>query len=118
MQRRAGDGAEVIVLDQQRAGELARIVAQLARAVGVERGAGRVLPARGEITAATAPRASARAQRGGEHPALVERDRLEHEALRAQQVVEGGVAGVLDGDAVARAQVRGEDPLDRRRARR
>ena len=78
---------------------------------GVEHGAGRVLRARGDHDRRgagaqrllRAPRAPSRARRG---------DGLQAQPVGAQQVVQGRVAGVLDGHAVARAQVRRQRELD------
>ena len=110
--RHAGDGPEVIVLDQQRVGELLEHGAELACALGVERGAGGVLPARCDDGGDGAARERG-LELGGEHPAIVDGDGLERETLGAQQVVQRGVARVLDRDAVAGAQVRAEHALDR-----
>ncbi len=112
VQLAAGDRPEVVVLDQQHAGVLVEHRAQLPRAVGVERGSGGVLTARCDDDGDGAARQRG-AQIGGEHPAIVERDRLEREAAGPQQVIQRRIAGVLDGDAIARAQVGLQDALDR-----
>ncbi len=112
MQTAAGDGPEVVVFDQQRVGELLQHGAELACAVGVERGAGGVLPARRDDHGDGAARERP-LELGCEHSAVVDDYGLEREALRAQQVVQRGVAGVLDRYAVARSQVRAEHTLDR-----
>jgi hypothetical protein len=112
VQRTAGDGAEVVVFDEQRAGEALEHGAQLQRAGCVESCAERVLPAGGDDGGERAAPEGA-IELDGEHAAVIDGDRLQREAVGAQEVVEGGVAGVLDGDAVAGAQVREQDALDR-----
>ncbi len=67
---------------------------------------------RGVTIAALAPRASAALQLDRSHAALVDGDRLERQAARAQQVEQRRIAGVLDGHAIAGAQVHVEHALD------
>ena len=67
---------------------------------------------------ALAPRASAALSSAGRIPRSSTATGSSARPARAQQIEQGRVAGVLDGDPVAGAQVRVEHALDRRPARR
>ena len=84
---------------------------QLRRTLAVQRGARRVLPPGREDDGGGTP-ADGSLERVREHSSSVHRNGLQVEPLGAQQVVERRVAGVLDGDSVARAEVRLQHPLD------
>jgi hypothetical protein len=51
-------------------------------------------------------------KRVGHHPARVQAHALQAQPVGAQQVIKGRIAGVLDGHAVAGAQVRRQRQLD------
>jgi nitroimidazol reductase NimA-like FMN-containing flavoprotein (pyridoxamine 5'-phosphate oxidase superfamily) len=101
----AGDRTEVVVLDQQRLG--LQDGAELGRAGGVMRRAGRVLPARREHgragTVAKRP-----LQRVRDHAARVERDPDGPQPERADEIDDRRPAGVLDRDPVAGGEMRGQ----------
>ena len=96
--RRAGDGAEMVVLDDEHV--LGQDGAQLARPVGIERRAARVVPARGEHDGARA-RPLGGGERVREHAARVHRHRHEAQAEHAGDVEHARPARVLDRDRVA-----------------
>ena len=94
-------------------GDVGEHRAQLARALGVERRARRVLPARRDDRGDARRARGARAARPASIPRSSTATGSSDRPRRAQQVVQRRVAGVLDRDAVARAQVRLQHALDR-----
>ena len=106
--RHAGDRAEVVVLDHEHVREQR---AQRRGALGVQRRAERVVPARRDDRPARSG-----VQRGGQrlgpHPAVVDRDRREPQPERPRQVEHARPARVLDGQQVAGGELRREHALD------
>ena len=111
LRRAARDRAEVVVLDDQQPRVGGEDLAQSLGALGVQRRSRRVLPAGRQDHGLRATR-----DRGCEafrqHPAAIDRDRLEVQPLGPQQVEQVRVAGVLDGDPVTGTEVRLQHPLD------
>ena len=106
--RHAGDRAEVVVLDHEHVREQR---AQRRGAVGVQRRAERVVPARRDDRPARAG-VQRRGQRLGPHPVVVDRDRRESQPERPRQVEHARPARVLDGQQVAGGELRREHALD------
>ena len=107
-----GDRAGVIVLDHEDVGMLPEDAPELGGARGVEarRRSGSARAASGCRRRRAAR--SARASAAGSTPASSMRDRLGHEAERRDEVDHAGIAGILDRDAVAGAEVRLQRALD------
>ncbi len=93
-------GAEVVILDHERPRGIGQHCAQLGSTDLVESSSCRVLPAWRDHDRARAP-LERDTQVSRTHARVVDRDRLEREAASAQQVEQGRVARVLDGDAIA-----------------
>ena len=111
MQVTAGEQAEVVILDHEGLRRLREYGRKLACPTSVQRRAGRVLAARSDDRRARAA-LECGPQRARTHAVLVELHRLERQTARPQQIEQRGIAGVLDGDAIAWAQMGVEHALD------
>ncbi len=112
VQRRSGNTRAVVVFDQQQiVGPPRQQFAQRIGAIRRKRCAGGVLSAVGEHQR-THPAAQRPGQVVGQRAVVVDPYRLGRKPQCGKEIEEVGPAGILDGDPIAGAQVRGERAFD------